>query len=64
MIEYMPFQTKPKINDLYFKVSTLHLKRRQQPWTITKSQSRKTDISHILNIIESKAMKFIIYYEI
>lgn len=64
MIEYMPFQTEPKINDLYFKLSFLHLNRRQQPWNMTKSQSRKTDMSHMLNIIESKAMKFVIYYNI
>lgn len=64
MIEYMPFQIKPKINDSYFKLSFLHLKRRQQPWTITESQSRKTDVAHILNIIELKAMKFVIYDDI
>lgn len=64
MIEYVPFPTKPKINDLYFKLSFLYLERRQQPWTITKSQNRKTDVSHILNITESKAMKFVMYYDI
>lgn len=62
MIEYVSFQTEPKINE--FKLSFLYLKRRQQPWTITKSQSRKTDVSHILNIIESEAMRFAIYYDI
>ena len=55
MIEYMPLQTKLKMNNLYFKLNFLLLNRRQQPWTMTKSQSRKIDISYILNIVESKA---------
>lgn len=64
MIEYMPFKTKPKINDPYIKLSFLHVKRRQQSWTMTETQNRKTDVSHILNIIESKAMKFVRHYDI
>ena len=64
MIEYMPFQTKSKINTLHFKSNFLHLNRRQRPWTMTKSQNRKTDIAYILNIVESKAMKFVIYTDI
>lgn len=64
MIEYMPFQTKSKINNLHFKLNFLHLNRRQRPWTMTKSQNRKTDIAYILNIVESKAVKFVMYTDI
>jgi hypothetical protein len=60
----MPFQTNPKIKHPHFKLIFLHQKRRQQPWPITKSQSRKTGVSHILNIINLKAMNFVMYYDI